>query len=59
VQVDIPDKEILLRVEKGTVTQSDDVKNYLFRSDNSAFDNLNLYDYVAGVTKFKQDTEDH
>ena len=54
---DVTTEEILVHIEPDSVTRTDSVKDYLLRSNSAPFNDLNLWDYVASVTKIKRTTE--
>ena len=55
---DRPEEEILVHVERDSVTRTDEVADYLLQSEEPAFSNLSVWDYAATVTKFTKGMED-
>ena len=53
-----PKEEILVHVERGSVTRMDEVADYLLWSKEAVFSNLSVWDYAATVTKFTKGMED-
>ena len=53
-----PGDEILVHMEWGSVTRTDEVTDYLLWSEEAAFNNLSIWDYAATVTKFTKGMED-